>query len=143
MITARNMNQVNQLLMKKIQQAMKEVQQNALSDMQKETARFYEGTQPTSYHRTGALGQTPRVSDLTSSKSSTGGKVSFNAYLDDTHQYTTGRQPTMRTILTMANQGGSMKNPPMAALDGNPGFWDRSKEEIERELKQTMTRYFG
>ena len=45
-------------------------------------------------------------------------------------------------VLALANNGGSMSNPPMRSVVGRPGFWDRAKDSMQDILNDTVTEYF-
>ena len=143
MATARNMKQLNQMLMKSLKKAMEEANEKILEDMYEETGNFYAGGDPVQYQRTGALGDTPRTTAVSSSTSATGGSASFNAYLDQTGGYTTGRRPSMKTVLEHANTGGDMTNPPMRAVVGNSGFWERAEDKMKQKLDEAISHHFS
>lgn len=143
MPTAKNMKQLNQMLMKNLQKALDEANRKILEDMCEETEDFYTGGTPVKYQRTGALGDTPRTTAVSSKTTSNGGSASFDAYLDTSEQYTTGKRPSMKTVLTLANKGSDMTNPPMRAVVGKPGFWDRARDKMEDRLKDAISHFFG
>ncbi len=141
-MTATNMKQLEQMLMKKVQKAMVVSQEKMLADMYEETGGFYTGGEPTMYERTGALGDTPKTTAITT----TGDSVSFEAYLDKKHQYTTGSNPNMQQVLELANDGKpfTTKNGyPARATVGQKGFWERANEKMEKSLNDTMRSFFG
>lgn len=142
MPTAKNMNQLNQMLLKSLDRAMREASESIMEDMDREVKGFYSGSSPVQYQRTGALEDTPRTTAVSTSKSVYGGSVSFEAYLDQTHQYTTGRAPSMELVLEHANKGGDMTSPPMRAVVGNSGFWDRVEEKMQNHLDDALSRHF-
>ncbi|MDD3361550.1 MAG: hypothetical protein PHW34_07755 [Hespellia sp.] len=88
----------------------------------------YYTSQPDKYIRTGALGNTPRSSGVTSS----GNTWELELYLDDSYRYSTGTWD-MKTVLDAANNG---------ALVGSGGFWEQSKEDIERIVNETLSQFF-
>lgn len=143
MATAKNMKQLNNMLMKELRKASHVVSEKMLGDMYEETGGFYTSKEPKVYERTGALGDTPRTTAITSTTTDSGGEVSFKAYLDKDHQYTTGIRPSMATVLKHANTGGDRSNPPMRAVVGKSGFWERAEEKMEKSLNDTMDKYFG
>lgn len=140
--SARNAKQLNALIMKDLKKAANLASQRMLADMHEETGDFYTGGEPVMYQRTGALGDTPRTTGVSASSSSSGGEVSFKAYLDTSETYTTGRSPSMKMVLDLANNGGDMTNPPMRAVVGKSGFWDRAEEKMEKSFKDTMEQFF-
>ena len=93
-MAANNMSQLNAMLMKELRKAMNVASEKMLADMYGETGKFYTKGKPKSYERTGALGDTPRTTALTSA----GNSVSFEAYLELNHQYTTGTYPNMEQV---------------------------------------------
>lgn len=140
--SARNAKQLNALIMKDLKKAAHIASEKMLADMYEETGDFYTGGEPVMYQRTGALGDTPCTTSVAVSSSPYGGSVSFKAYLDTSTDYTTGRSPSMETVLDLANTGGNMTNPPMRAVVGKYGFWDRAKDKMEETFKQTMDQFF-
>lgn len=135
-MAANNMNQLNNMLMKELRKAMTVASDKMLADMYGETGKFYTKGNPKIYKRTGALGDTPKTSPLTSSLTSVGGVVSFNAYLDQTHQYTTGTF-TMGQVLERAESTHFR-----AGILGKPKFWQASEKKMERTFNQTMRKFF-
>ncbi len=141
-MTATNMQQLKQMLMKKVQKAMVVSQEKMLEDMYEETGGFYTCGEPTMYERTGALGDTPKTTAITT----TGNSVSFEAYLDKKHKYTTGSNPNMQQVLELANDGKpfTTKNGyPARATVGQKGFWERANEKMEKSFNDTMRSFFG
>lgn len=140
--SARNAKQLNAMIMKDLKKAAQVASEKMLADMYEETGDFYAGGEPVMYQRTGALGDTPKTTAVSSDSSADGGTVSFKAYLDTSTQYTTGRKPSMKTVLDLANNGGDMTSPPMRAVVGKSGFWDRAEEKMEESFKETMEQFF-
>lgn len=139
-MTANNMSQLNAMLMKELRKAMNVASEKMLADMYGETGKFYTKGEP-QYERTGALGDTPRTTALTSA----GNSVSFEAYLDLNHQYTTGSYPNMEQVLKLANSGipfTSKNGYPARPTLGRKGFWEASEKKMERTLNQTMRKFF-
>lgn len=137
-----NSKQIKAMLMKDLKKAAHVASEKMLADMYEETGDFYAGGEPVMYQRTGALGDTPHTTPVTASSTADGGSVSFKAYLDTSTGYTTGRNPSMKTVLDLANNGGDMTNPPMRAVVGKSGFWDRAEEKMEESFKETMEQFF-
>ncbi len=140
---AKNMQQLNKLLMKQLNKAMFVASEESLADMYEETEKFYTKGKPKYYVRTGALGDTPRTTSLTSVNDINGGCVSFEAYLDTSSNYTTGKNPSMEDVLNLANYGVSP--PPPGHLRktlGKGGFWEKSEEKMEKTLNKTMKKFF-
>lgn len=133
---ANNINELRNQILKEMQKATTVTAAKAEADMYHYTEDFYVGTDP-KYKRTGALGDTPRV---TATKKS-GNQVSFEAYLDENHVYSTGKHPTMSEVLAVANDHGNNPghlNPPV----GKQGFWDRAERQIEKDFDDTMGQFF-
>lgn len=141
MATAKNMHELRNMLMKEMRKAMTVAQKKMEADMYEETGGFYTGGEPKMYERTGALGDTPR----TTSVDINGDTLSFDAYLDQRHQYTTGSDPTMGQVLDLANydirfktRGGANARP----VVGKRGFWERAESKMEKTLNNTMKDFF-
>ena len=142
MASASNDKQLQHLIMADIRRAITKAQREMLSDMRDATVGFYTNTTPSVYERTGALAETPKVTDVKVSDTPIGGEAQFTAYLDTSHQYTTGREPSMELVLEHANRGGNMKNPPMRAVIGNTGFIDSAQEEMAETFDRVMRDHF-
>jgi len=127
--------ELEKAILRNMRNAMKAVEAKALADMYDETGDFYTGGEPKQYVRTGALGDTPRTDGVKVN----GNSVSFKAYLDDTHQYTTGKKPSMEQVLTLADKGSY---PGLRPTVGNTGFWERAERKIEKDLNETMKAAF-
>ena len=146
-MTAKNTNELESMLRKQLRVAMGVAAKKAMDEMNKEvaypTGRFYRGGTPVKggYHRTGALGDTPR----TTKPKIEGDTASFEAYLDKSHKYTTGDQPTMIKVLRLANdeepwetRWGSLAR----STVGESGFWDRAEDKIKESFEKTIQHYF-
>lgn len=129
-MAARNMAELEAEIMKQLQSAMTKAEKQSKTKMDLELKRFYSQGDPKRYKRTGALGRTAR----TTSPSRNGNSVSFDAYLDDSHNYTTGSW-TMAQVLSAAEVGAG-------GILGMPGFWERSEEEIEKSLESSLGAVF-
>lgn len=148
MPVANNMDELRNMLTKELEIAMREVSDAALADMYDETGKFYTGRQPVKggYKRTGALGNTPRVTtpkQLRTSRYTT--EVSFDAYLDLSHDYTTGDRPGMEQVLLLASYGIPWQTSSGAVARstvGKRGFWQRAENKIENDLYKVMRRHF-
>ena len=140
-MTANNMNQLNNMLMKELRKAMNVASDKMLADMYGETGKFYTKGKPKSYERICALRHPPRTTAL----KTFGNIVSFEAYLDLNHQYTTGSYPSMEQVLNLANSGipfTSKNGYPARPTLGRKGFWEASEKKMERTLNQTMRKFF-
>ena len=138
-MTVTNMKQLEQALLKEVRKAMKVASDKAEADMFEETGRFYTKDDPKVYQRTGALGDTPKTTAISCS----GNEVSFEAYLDDSQRYTTGKNPTMTDVLNLANSGiTSSSVGKLRPTVGEEGFWDRAKEKMKKDCEETMGKFF-
>ena len=73
MPVAKNMKQLNDMLMRELKSTMKKVRKKSKEDMKEATKWFYDGGEPEMYVRTGALGDTPKVTYNNSYTYSNGG----------------------------------------------------------------------
>lgn len=145
MPVAKNMKQLNDMLMRELKNAMKKVRKKSRCDMQEATKWFYEGGEPEMYVRTGALGDTPRVTYNNSYTYANGGEISFTAYLDKSHVYTTGDRPDMEKVLDLANDGiqwVTANGYYARNTVGNKKFWERAEENIEKDFESTLSKTF-
>lgn len=140
-MTAKNMKELEQMLLKEMRKAMNVASERMLADMHDETGGFYTQGNPKMYQRTGALGDTPK----TTAVSSSGNVVSFKAYLDTSGGYTTGDNPSMAQVLDLANYGKpwtTKSGSPARATLGKKGFWERAEKKMQRTLDRTMRQFF-
>jgi hypothetical protein len=144
-MVARNKGELLKMLEKELMAAMNEASDKSLKDLQKATKSFYSIESATQrngggYRRTGALKDTPRVTPVKNN----GLSVSFKAYLDTEHQYTTGVNPNMQQVLELANYGKAFPTPNGYARDtnGQKLFWERGKLWIEEDFKKIMNKHF-
>lgn len=141
-MTAKNMKELEQMLLKEMRKAMNVASERMLADMYDETGGFYTQGNPKMYQRTGALGDTPK----TTAVSSSGNVVSFKAYLDTSGSYTTGDNPSMTQVLDLANYGKpwtTKSGSPARATLGKKGFWERAEKKMQRTLDRTMRQFFN
>ena len=141
-MTAKNMKELEQMLLKEMRKAMNVASERMLADMYDETGGFYMQGNPKMYQRTGALGDTPK----TTAVSSSGNVVSFKAYLDTSGGYTTGDNPSMTQVLDLANYGKpwtTKSGSPARATLGKKGFWERAEKKMQRTLDRTMRQFFN
>ena len=141
MPTANSSTEVMAMLEKAMRKAMEVTQSKVLGDMYEETGDYYTGGEPKVYKRTGALGDTPRTTALTR----TGSGYEFDAYLDESHRYTTADNPTMTQVLNLANYGSPWTTAggrPAHRTIGKKGFWERAQAKMEQTLNDTMDSYF-
>lgn len=140
-MTANNMRELEQMLLKEAQKAMVIASDKISEDMYDETGKFYTKGKPKMYQRTGALGDTPRTTVI----STLGNEISFDAYLDTSHNYTSGSKPTMTQVLDLANYGTpfTTKNGyPAKPTLGKKGFWERAEKKMQKTLDRTMKKFF-
>lgn len=135
---AENMEQLNQQLLEYMKEAMSAVAIEASQDMYDATDYFY-SVDPVEYVRTYALGRTPRTSDIRTGPRS----VEFDAYLDRSYVYTSGKKPTMKDVLKLANEGVTTSSVGrLRPAVGRQGFWEKAENDMERDLKKIMGKYF-
>lgn len=138
-MVATNIKQLENALKKHVRKALNVVSNKAEAIMYEETYGFYTAkTQPKQYIRTCALGDTPRTTSMTSQ----GNEIYFSAYLDQTHQYTTGKNPMMSEVLDVANDHYYSSVYGLRSPVGRQHFWDRAEKKIGKTLDQTMRRFF-
>lgn len=131
-MTASNMAQLEQMLMNQIKKAMNVAAEQMKADVYEQTGSFYTQGSPKIYIRTGALGDTPRVTPITNS----GKTVSYDVYLDQSHNYSTGTW-NMATVMEHAESGDGY-----GGILGKPGFWQRSEQKFQKTLDRVMKSFF-
>jgi len=133
------MAQVEQIMKKQMRKAIEVASQKMLGDMYEETGGFYEGGEPKMYKRTGALGDTPQIGGIYDK----GNAVELEMRLDDTHQYTTGKNPTMKDVLNLTNYGITNSSSGfLREAVGKQGYWERAKAKMEKSFFGTMSDFF-
>lgn len=116
--------------------AMSVVKIKALADMRESIGEFYAGGTPVMYARTGQLLSTPRTTGLMGG----GNTVSFDAYLNQGGGYSTGKMPSMATILQHTNYGAVAGLRPAV---GSPGYWEKAETRIQADLNSVFASFFG
>lgn len=140
-MVATNMAQLEKMLMRQLNKAMNVAAKKMEADLMEETWSFYSSSSPTMYVRTGALGNTPKVTAL----SKTGKSVSFDIYLDDSGGYTTGDNPSMAQVLQLADRGIpwiTESGATAKATVGRGGFWERSEKSFQKTLDSVIASFF-
>lgn len=130
-MVASNMAQLEQMLMNQMKKAMNVAAEQMKADVYEQVGSFYTQGSPKVYIRTGALGDTPRVTPITSS----GKTVSYEVYLDQSHSYSTGTWD-MATVMEHAESGNG------GGILGKPGFWQRSQNNFQKTLDKVMRSFF-
>lgn len=132
-MTARNMGELDAMLLRELERAMGEASVQMFEDAQTETAKFYTKGEPKQYKRTGTLGRSPRKTEVSTS----GKKVSYDVYLaTDEEGYTTGTFSKL-DVLTAAESTSNR-----AGILGKPQFWANSKKKFGKTLDRTMKKHF-
>ena len=137
---ARNMNELHRMLQKELLKAMNITAGRILEDMQNATEDFYSGGEPKMYERTGALGETPKITRIKQEDN----KISFGAYLKQNHQYTTGKNPNMLQVLLLTNDMAT-NQPHIGRLRkavGSPHFWDRALQQMQKTYDDVLSNFF-
>lgn len=129
-MVATNMAQLEQMLLNRLKKAMNVAAEQMKADVYEQVGSFYTQGNPKIYVRTGALGDTPRVTPITAS----GKSVSYEVYLDQSHNYTTGTWD-MPTVMAAAEVGGG-------GILGKPGFWKRSEKTFQKTLNRVIHSFF-
>lgn len=138
MPVAKNMTELKKILNKEMRKALQVTAAKAEADMFQETAGFYTQGTPKMYVRTGALGDTPKTTSIIDN----GDSLEFEAYLDTSEGYTTGKNPSMHDVLSVANDHGDNHADLRHPL-GKQGFWNRAEKKIEQDLNNTMRSFFN
>jgi len=121
---ASSMAELEKMIKDEIKSAMQSISRESLEIMKQETAGFYAGGYPTMYIRTGALGETPKVEPIKDN----GNTIEFEAKLDDSHVYSTGKRPSMKDVLTLTDKGHAKGLRPAV---GTTGYWERADNRIQ------------
>lgn len=133
----KSINGIKKALMKELKAAMNEAEAKAKEDLKAGTDYFYAGGEPSVYQRTGALGDTPRTGNRRNSDTS----ITFEAYLDKSHTYTTGDCPSMEQVLNLANYGKAWAAQ-IGSTVGNKGFWEKAIKDVEQDFYSIIGKHF-
>lgn len=137
---AKNIKELEKMLNNQMRKAMQQVQQKAEADLYESVGKYYTSGEPKVYQRTGALMNTPNVTPLSVSSNN----ISFEAYLDDNYTYKTGAKPTMNDVLHLTNERQTASS--VGTLRpgvGKQGYWEEAKQNIEKDLNETMSKFFN
>lgn len=135
MRVAQNDNELARLIMADIESAVQETKRKAAEDMKIGMDYFYSAGPPAVYQRTDRLRKTPRTSDIRVTKT----RAEFEAYLDDSGGYTTGKHPSMAQVLDLTDKGSS---PGLHPAVGNTGYWDLTCQLIDSDFDAEMKKHF-
>ena len=127
----KNMASLVNALQAEMREAMEETTDNSLADAQLNTKAFYAGGIPVQYERTGQYGSSPNTHGVTGS----GNTLFSDVYLDDEYKYNTGTY-SARKVFEEAEIGGS-------GIVGTPGTWERTEEDIQRNIDDCFEKRFN
>lgn len=140
-MVAKNMAELERMLKRELLKAMNQAAGRILLDMQISIKEdFYADTHPIEYKRTHAMEDTPTISEIHNA----GNMISFEAYLNSEHQYTTGKKPNMMQVLLLTNDEET-NQPNIGYLRkavGYPKYWEKALEEMEKTYYDVLGRYF-
>ncbi len=141
MPAAKTTEELEQQIMEEMRKAMNKVEKQAMKDMQRGTKYFYSGGSPLVYERTGTLGKTPQITN----KQDGGNTISFDAILNQEHNYLSGDRPLGGQVLDLANYGTAWTTAsghPARPTVGAKGFWEKSEQWISESLDKIMGQHF-
>lgn len=133
------MTDLKAAIIKEIKEAMNDTQEDIGRHLDEAVPSFYDGGFPTRYDRTGALGETPETTNLSVS----GDTVSFEAKLNNSGGYTSGKRPSMQDVLKLTNNG--ITNSSVGYLQpavGRSGYWERAESHMQDDLDSAMSKHF-
>lgn len=114
-------------LQKEMTAAMTETIHKSFDELNENVGHFYDAPEG-AYHRTGQLSESPEY-EISGGGDSITGQLKINTE----HQYDPSGRDT-QTIYGYAEAG---------ELLGNGGFWERSKENIEKNIQEAFGKRFG
>lgn len=130
-MVAKNMKELEQMLMNVMQQGVEAANQAVYKDLTDNLARFYTKGSPKMYERTGQLGMAGRSENAERH----GNEVVASTYIDDTYQYTTGTHSTPEIISDAENH--------KAGILGEGHFWADTEKNIQNHLDTEIKKRFG
>lgn len=131
MLVATNMEQLEAMIRKEMVYGLQMASIEANEIMNDAIKDFYAGGEPEMYQRTHQLDQTPETTDI----SQTGSSAFFDAYLRDSGGYYTGKEPSMREVLQLTNNGSA---PGLRPAVGSAGYWNRAEQKFQNALDNGM-----
>lgn len=108
--------------------ATQEATEQSFQDLQSNVNHFYDAPDGR-YKRTGQLRDSPRIKEINFSGDIATGEIEIDT--NSPHYDPAGR--SVQEIYEYAEAGG---------LLGNPGFWERTEEQIEDNIKTSFGKYF-
>ena len=136
------MEELKKMFLKRKERAMRKTYEKADKDLFHEVGEFYDSPDPKVYVRTGALGiKAPKVTKMEVATSADYSNISFDAYLDQSYVYKTGDKPSMGQVLDLANYGTPWASYVKPTV-GKKGFWESAEKKIEKDLEDTMGKFF-
>ena len=114
-------------LQQKVKSAMEDAVDNSFIDAHTNVDQYYNST-PGRYTRTGQLAESPEAS-LSGNGDNYHGEIS----LDTGFRYNPSGRDTM-TIYDYAESGG---------LRGNGGFWEKTKQDVEKNIQESFGKRFS
>ena len=133
--------ELEQMIRNEVSNAMNELNSKALQDMQEETRGFYSLGNPTLYTRTGKLGNSPRVTGVSSGLNN----FSFEFYLEQQSYTVPNPVFTSRGYASYFSplQVLNAAEYHFAHVKGRPGFWHRSELKVERDMNRIFRNHFS
>lgn len=114
-------------LQREMYSAVREATEESYQDLQSNTGDFYNSPQGI-YQRTGQLKDSPQLDGINYNGDNAVGQISINTGT----QYEPAGRDT-ETIYIYGNEGG---------LLGNPGFWDRTEDDIQKNIEKSFGKHF-
>lgn len=139
-IACSSMAELEAAIMKEMRSAMEEVHEQ-VPDKMKDTIKqeFYASAEPKLYVRTEQLQNTPKTMPLSES----GKTITFDAKLDNSGGYSTGKKPSMQDVLELTNDGDTSSSVGyLRPAVGSTGYWQKVEKCIEDNLNSAMSKHF-
>lgn len=114
-------------LRKQMYSTIQEATEKSYDDLRENVSEFYNSPQGT-YQRTGLLKDSPQLDGINYNGDNAVGQISINTGT----QYDPAGRDT-ETIYGYAEDGG---------LRGNPGFWDRTEDDIQKNIEKIFSKHF-
>ena len=139
-MNATSMEALERALMNHVRSAINSAASRADRIMRESLDSFYEGGTPTMYERTDALRNT---SEVTQPKTD-GKTISFEARLNDSHVYATGKKPTMTDVIELTNYGNQMSSVGyLAPAVGASGYLERAFDDVWKATQDALQSHFS
>lgn len=121
------MSALKNAIRKEMYSALDETINNSYEDLQENVDHFYDAPEG-KYHRTGQLRDSPQLDGINYNGDNAMGQISINT---STQYFPAGRDTETIYVYAENNE-----------LCGNGGFWQKTTEDIEKNIEKNFSKHF-